>query len=179
MEVLAVILTLICVILTIRSHILCWPFSALASLSYMYVFYHQHIYFQVVLQLVFIVQSIYGWFYWGKEKKIKMADVSWKYLIIHLTIILFLTTILSVSLHGKTDNHQLTLDILTTLLSLLGTWYLVVRNVFGWLVWVIADVFFIIMFMNQHMYLSTALYLILLGLAIKGLITWTKNITTA
>lgn len=178
MEELAVILTLVCVALTVRSHIWCWPFSMFASMAYMYVFYEQHIYFQVFLQVIFILQSIYGWVYWNKNKEIKIADASWSRLILHLTIILFVTIVLSVSLRDKTDNPQLTLDILTTLLSLLGTWYLVVRNIFGWLVWVIADVFFVLMFMNQQMYWSMGLYLILLTLAIKGLTTWTKNMTT-
>lgn len=178
MEILATILTLICVFLTVRSHILCWPFSMFASLTYMYVFVEQHIYFQAGLQVVFILQSIYGWVYWNKNKVIRIPESSWIKLIIHLTIILLLTIVLSVSLRNKTDNPQLVLDILTVLLSLLGTWYLAVKNVFGWLVWVIADAFFVIMFMNQQMYWSTGLYLILLGLAIKGLITWTKNITT-
>ena len=178
MEILAVILTLLCVTLTVRSNIWCWPCSTLASITYMYVFYKQHIYFQVGLQVIFILQSIYGWIYWGENKETKISNTSWSRLIQHLTIILFVTVVLSVSLQGKTDNPQLTLDILTTLLSLLGTWYLAVRNIFGWLIWVITDVFFVLMFMNQQMYWSTGLYLILLALAIKGLTTWTKNITT-
>lgn len=178
MEFIAVFLTLLCVILTIRSNVLCWPVSILSTTAYMYVFAQQHIYFQVVLQVIFIIQSIYGWIYWRANKEIRISKTTWSNAAIHLTIILLLTVILSVSLRGKTDNPQLTLDILTSLLSLLGTWYLAKRNVFAWLIWVIADMFFVIMFMNQQMYWSVALYLILLGLAIKGLIQWTKNMTT-
>lgn len=178
MEILAVILTLICVIITIKSHILCWPVGILASLAYMYVFYHEHFYFQFGLQIVFIGQSVYGWVYWGKNKEITITNITLQTILKPLTIILFLTIILSVVLNNKTDNPDLTLDILTTLLSLLGMWYLAIKNVFGWLVFMMADIFFIIMFMNQEMYWSTGLYLILLVLATKGLTKWTKNIKT-
>lgn len=178
MEIIAAILTLTCVILTIRSNILCWPFSILSSLAYMYVFIDEHIYFQVGVQSVFIIQSIYGWRYWGRVKNFKEVDTSWVHVVVNLTIILFLTLIFYVILNGKTDNPQLCLDILTSLLSLLGVWYLAVRNIFGWFIWVLADVFFILMFMEQHMYWSTGLYFVLLFLTIKGLIQWGKNITT-
>ena len=179
MELIAVILTLICVILTIKSNILCWPFSIISSIAYMYVFGIQHIYFQFIVQIIFIIQSIHGWYYWYRVKDLRIEDDSVTNLIIHLYWVFGLTVITLSFTYGKTDNPVLILDILTTLLSLLGTWYLAVRNIFAWLVWVIADIFFCLMFIKQDMYWSFGLYFLLTILALKGFIQWQKLLKTA
>lgn len=179
MELIAVILTLICVILTIKSNILCWPFSIISSIAYMYVFGVQHIYFQFIVQIIFIIQSIHGWYYWHRVKELRIEDDSVSNLITHLFIVGMLTMIATKYMQGKTNNPELMLDILTTLLSLLGTWYLAIRNIFAWMVWIIADIFFCVMFIREGMYWSLGLYMVLTLLAINGLKQWEKLLKTA
>lgn len=178
MEQLAVILTLLSVLLTTRSHILCWPCSIAACLVYAYVFFQEHFYFQFYLQFLFIFQSIQGWYHWKKNNDSTPKFYSFDNFILSLAGVFFLFIILLSILDNNINSKQISLDILTTLLSILGMWYLAIKNIFGWLVWIIADIFFILMFLTQKMYWSTGLYLILLILAIKGLITWTKSIKT-
>lgn len=178
MELIAVILTLICVILTVKLNIWCWFFSILASIAYMYVFYQQNIYFQILLQFIFIGQSIYGWYNWRKISEPVKPTSSWLGFLIGIYSVLIFTIILISVLHKKTNNPQLSLDIFTTLLSLFGTWLLARKNVFGWLVWIITDIFLIKLFLNQELYWSATLYVVLLILSTKGLIQWIKNTET-
>lgn len=178
-EIIAVIFTLVCVILTIKSNIWCWPTGIIATIAYLYVFHVQHLYLQEVLQVIFILQSLFGWYYWNKHKKTKHHSISPERLVIDLFITLILTILFTSILAAKTDNPEPALDTITTLLSLLGTWYLAKKNKYGWFVYIVADIFFIVMFMTQDLYYSAALYFLLLLLAIKGLIQWTKNSETA
>lgn len=177
-EIIAVVFTLACVILTIKSNIWCWPIGIVATMAYLYVFTEQNLYAQALLQIIFIVQSIYGWYYWDKNKETKSYFIPPERLIIDLFIILLLTILFSSILAAKTNNPEPAFDVITTLLSLLGTWYLAKKNRYGWFVYVVADIFFVVMFMNQHLYASAILYFVLMILAIKGLVQWTKDTDT-
>ena len=93
-------------------------------------------------------------------------------------IVWFLTVSLLFIFTDKTDNPQLLLDILTTLLSLLATWYLAKRNIYNWIVWIVADIFMVLMFLRQGMYWSMLLYILLTFLAFKGFKQWKKDLKT-
>jgi nicotinamide mononucleotide transporter len=178
MEFLAVLLTLISVVLTIKSKILCWPIGILGIILYGVIFLNQHLYWQAALQVVFVFQSIHGWYFWNKNRDIRLLPMEIKKMLLHLMIVWFLTVSLLFIFTDKTDNPQLLLDILTTLLSLLATWYLAKRNIYNWIVWIIADVFMVVMFLRQGMYWSMWLYILLTFLAFKGLKQWKKDLKT-
>jgi nicotinamide mononucleotide transporter len=173
MEIIAVIFTLISVYLTIKSSIWCWSTGIIGIVAYLYIFLIQHLYSQSALQIFFIIQSIYGWYYWGKNKEVKYNWISTKKLIIDLVAVLTLLSIFTL-LESKTNNPQPMLDVLTTLLSLLATWYMAKKIIFHWLIWIICDIFTVLLFMNQKLYWSAGLYTLLMIMCINGLITWFK-----
>lgn len=173
MEIIAVIFTLLSVYLTIRLNIWCWLTGIIGIIAYLYIFFTQHLYAQSILQLIFIIQSIYGWYYWDKYKKMVYNTLSYKRILIDLSIVIILSIIFSIFL-SKTNNPQPTLDIVTTLLSLLATWYMAKKIIFNWIIWIIADIFSIILFINQGLYYSSFLYIILMIMCINGIIVWNK-----
>ena len=173
-EIIAVLFTLISVHLTIKSNILCWPTGIIGVLAYLYIFYTQNLHFQSLLQLFFVVQSLYGWYYWDNNKKIVYNWISPLKLVDDLCGVLVLLILINILLKSKIDNPQLTLDILTTLLSLLATWYMAKKVIFHWLVWIICDIFMILLFMKQGLYWSAGLYTLLMFMCINGLVTWFK-----
>ena len=177
-EIIAVIFTLLSVYLTIKIKIINWPVGIIGILGYAILFFQQHLYAQLVLQVIFILQSIYGWIYWQRDKYNKVIFIEPVKMIIHIIIIMILTPILSFFLKEYTNNPQPELDAVTTLLSLLATWYMAKKIIYNWLIWLLTDFFFVVMFMKQHMYWSVALYLFFIFLVIKGLIQWAKSITT-
>ena len=81
-------------------------------------------------------------------------------------------------LSSNIQSSQPELDVSTTMLSLLATWFLTKKYIDNWVIWILADFLFIIMFINQHLYLSGILYFIFLLLAIKGFKTWKKDLKT-
>lgn len=133
----------------------------------------------MLLQTIFLGQSLYGWINWGKTKDdlpIKQLPPLTFYK--HVIILIIIWLLFSIFLKNYFNTAEPTLDVLTTLLSLLATWYLTEKYLENWLLWIVADLFFIIMFINQQLYLSAFLYFIFLLLAVKGLLTWEKDLKT-
>jgi nicotinamide mononucleotide transporter len=178
-EIIAVIFSLLSVYLTVRMKVINWPIGIVGITAYFVLFCQQLLYAQAALQIVFIAQSIYGWIYWNKHKEEAIKFISVKRLIYDIIISGVLTFVLAWYFTKYTDNPQPVFDALTTVLSLLATWYMSKKIIQNWLIWLIADVFFIFMFIEQKLYWSAALYLVFIFLVIKGLISWVKNTKTA
>lgn len=177
-EIIAVITTLFCVILTLKSSIWCWPLGIISTLAYLVVFYDRHLYAEAILQVIFTVQQVYGWYYWGKNTIKKPFFITSKRFTQDLMIISISTVFLAHILAKNTDNSQPAYDAITSLLSVYGTWYLAKKNIYGWIMFILADFFFIVMFVQEKMWLSAGLYAILLIIAFNGLVKWSKNIDT-
>jgi nicotinamide mononucleotide transporter len=177
-EFLAVLTTLSCVILTLKSSIWCWPIGIISTIAYFWVFYHQHLYAEATLQVVFTIQGIFGWYYWYKNKTKKPFFITSKRFTHDLMIMSVSVVFLAHILATNTDNPQPAYDSITSLLSIYGTWYLAKKNIYGWLMFILADFFFIIMFVQQKMPWSAGLYFILLLIAFNGLVKWSKDINT-
>lgn len=178
-EVIAVIFSLLSVYLTVKMKVINWPVGIVGISAYFVLFYQQHLYAQAALQVIFITQSVYGWIVWRKYKERELCFIPMSNLFRDLMVTLVLTCIMTFVLDKYTNNPQPALDSVTTLLSLLATWYMARKIIYNWLIWLLADVFFVIMFAEQKMYWSAGLYFIFMFLVIKGLTEWEKNTTTA
>lgn len=59
-------------------------------------------------------------------------------------------------------------------LSLWGTWLNIQKNVVGWVIWLIANIGWIISFSCRGMYPEAFLYTVFAGLAVWGIIQWSR-----
>lgn len=177
-EIIAVILTLWCVFLTIKINILCWPVGIASSIAYLYVCYVQRLYVGSLVEIIFIIQGIYGWYYWDKHREPPTFNFSPLDFIVHLICAGIISIGLS-TLLLNTDNPQPFLDSFTTILALLAGWYLSIKNTWAWPAFLIGNIFFVLLFIKQGMWPSALLYTILTILALKGLSSWTRNTKTA
>jgi nicotinamide mononucleotide transporter len=180
LEIIAFIFSLTGVILTIRQNILCWP-AHLAGVSCYLIFYYQTAYFATMsLQLFYIIMSLYGWYYWLKGGKNNGYKVPVRKLRpIELAGTLLFVPVASVLIYlylgNFPDSTSPELDSLTFSLSIAGTWMMAKKIIAHWIIWIIANVLYIYMFVTGGIYLTALLFVILAFLAIKGLITWRKS----
>lgn len=177
-EIIAVLLTLWCVFLTIKVNIWCWPVGIASSIVYLYVFFVQHLYVGSLVEIIFILQGIYGWYYWNQHREPPTFKVGPLDFIVHLICAALLSIGLTVLLLD-TNNPQPFLDSFTTILALLAGWYLSIKNTWAWPAFLIGNIFFVLMFIKQGMWPSAGLYTFLSFLALKGLSQWSRNIKTA
>ena len=64
LEIIAVLFTLGCVALTARQNIWCWPVGIVGVIAFFLVFLEQKLYAETTLQVIFLLQSLYGWYNW-------------------------------------------------------------------------------------------------------------------
>ncbi|MDQ6873277.1 MAG: nicotinamide mononucleotide transporter family protein, partial [Gemmatimonadota bacterium] len=64
-ESVAVVMTLVGIVLTIKEKISCWPVAIVGILAYLVVFIRARLYADSALQPIYVVQNIYGWWYWA------------------------------------------------------------------------------------------------------------------
>lgn len=67
-EIIATIFGVICVWLTIKQHIACWPIGLVQVFLYIFVFYQAKLYADMVLHVIYVLLSIYGWYHWSENK---------------------------------------------------------------------------------------------------------------
>tara|TARA_R110000772_G_scaffold1210_5_gene4320 strand:- start:9426 stop:9965 length:540 start_codon:yes stop_codon:yes gene_type:complete len=174
LEILGSISILLCVYLTAKQNVLCWPIGILGCIAYLIIFYSSELYGESFLQIVFIIQSLYGWYYWKKKDDLlNVTKIGILPILNHLVIliILFIGVIMGVEFMGI-------LDTVITLLSLLATYYLTKKYLESWYLWIVVDILAIILFFDRGLYVSSALYLGLLILATNGLFKWKKSLKT-
>jgi len=176
-EIIAVVFSLLSVILAVKNNILTWPFAIVGVTFYGIFFYENHIWGNMFLQIPFFIQAIYGWSKWDV---IKNTKVEWleKHDRNILVISSFLLTTLITSVLIMTGDKSPYFDGITTSFSLITMTLLAKRKIDTWFYWIIADVLFIIFFLNEEQYLSSITYFVFLILAITGLKQWKKNIKT-
>ena len=63
-EIIAAVTTLICVILLRYKNFLGWPVGIIAAICYGILFLDVKLYGQFSIQIIFILQSIWGWWIW-------------------------------------------------------------------------------------------------------------------
>src|SRR3546814_14671493 len=60
------------------------------------------------------------------------------------------------------------------MLSITAQWLLARRRVESWLLWIIVDLIAVPLFASRGLYATSAVYVVLLGLSIDGLIQWRR-----
>lgn len=174
-EIIAVIFSLISVWLTTRNNILCWPTGIIGIIFYFLIFYQDRNWSNVTLQLVFILQSIIGWVNWKHSTKTNITELSSKNNINSINIT-FLLIIFFFTVNNIFKGNLSLIDSTTTSLSIMGMVLLSYRKIESWIFWMIADVFYIFMFIESGRYLSSFIYLIFFIMAFFGYRSWKQKI---
>ena len=170
-EIISVISSLLCVYLTAKKNILCWPVGIVAVVGYMWIFYTNGQMANTILQFVFLAQSLFAWWNWETRFKWSLPKNWLKILIIGiipLSLLIYGILLQSVS-------NQPELDAITTSLSLIGMLLLAYKKYEAWIAWIIADILYVIMFAIDGELLLMSNYIILLGIASWGLIKWKRE----
>jgi nicotinamide mononucleotide transporter len=178
-ETVAVGMTLIGIVLTIKQRISCWPVAIVGILAYLVVFVHARLYADAVLQPIYVVQNIYGWWYWAHggargEGEAPIVALRWLDRTFWVGGTALVSVIVGAALARWTNAAAPYADAALSTTSLVANWLLARKVLENWWLWIAVNVGYVILFWKKNLQLSAALYLVLLGLAIAGLIEWQK-----
>ena len=167
---------------SVRQSLNTWPAGIITSVLYCYVFFCTRLYAGMALQFYYVFISCYGWWSWkhganndGEGDMLRVSNspiVLWLRLLILNT---FLTALMYAILRKYTDSTVPFGDALTTSLSIIATWMLARKKLENWIIWIVADLISIGLYMYQALYFTVFLFLIYTLMAVIGYYEWQKE----
>jgi nicotinamide mononucleotide transporter len=176
-EVAGFITGVVCVWLVVKQNIWNWSIGIANSVFFLYTFWTANLFADSMLQIVYIVLGFLGWYWWlyGGEGRTKLVVGRIGPVEISLQIALSLVALywLNDYLVSIQDAAPF-LDALTTILSLNAQYMLSRKYLENWLVWIVADVIYIGLYIYKGLYLTSLTYVVFLTMCFVGLVAWRK-----
>jgi nicotinamide mononucleotide transporter len=188
LELAGTVLYLLSVWLITRRNVLTWPVGIASVLLYLLLFYQIRLYADTLEQLYYLAASAYGWWFWTRsgEQQRTIDDVGFSPRR-SLLVWPFVTAALSLALGAAMSRiHQWLPDVfpeaasypyvdaLTTVMSLVAMWLMARKHTESWVYWIVVDVIGIWLYFVKDVRFVSLLYVVLLGMAVKGLVGWRR-----
>jgi nicotinamide mononucleotide transporter len=157
-----------------------WPLAIASSVLYFFVFQDSQLYGEAVLQIVFVVLALWGWWQWLRPSLLKSqgSDIQrmspragWQTAITALA----LWPLVAFFLQHLTDSDVPWWDGFVTALSLVGQYLLGRKYLENWLIWIVVNVVSIGLFAYKGLWLTVLLYVIFLVMSGIGWRTWLQK----
>ncbi len=182
LEIFGALTGILYVVLEIRQSIWLWPVGLITSVIYIWVFFASKFYADMGLQTYYVLISIYGWYWWLKGGKkydresLPVTRASMKMAIILASVFLTLFAVLWYVLFSHTDSPVPMGDAFTTALSIVATWMLARKIIEHWMLWVIADLVSMGLYLYKGLYPTVGLFAVYTIMAVIGYREWRKAI---
>ena len=168
------------VVCNARVHPLGWPLAMLSSALYALVFLDSRLYGQAGLQLVFMVMAAWGLWHWLRPAGAlqtplhpRPAPAAVRRQALWAALLLW--GLLGSMLAHTTDNPSPYADALPTAGSLVATWLLARQYSDNWLVWLLVNVSAVLLFAQQHLWPTVALYALFAAMSAWGWWMWGRH----
>jgi nicotinamide mononucleotide transporter len=179
-ELLAAFTGFVCVYLNARENVWGWPISIVSAFCYIFIFYADTFYADMVLQGFFIAVGFYGWYEWlyggGRQRTtLEITRISRNQAVLAGVAGVVLSALVSYLLSTQTDAQQPIIDSTLTVFSLIAQYLLARKILENWLIWIGVDIFYVPVFLGRGRYVTAALYFTYLVLAVMGYLQWRKR----
>jgi len=179
LEIAAALFILANVWLATKENIWTWPTGIVGVILYGIVNLRAGFYANAVLQIVYLVLSILGWYEWlhgGPNKSELHVRYTTKRQWIGCAIASVVLWIAIFKVLLWTHNaQQLMFDSGTTALSLVGQWMMNEKLLENWWFWLIVDIAYVPMYYKAGDWVTSLLYAIFCVLCIKGIVDWKRS----
>ena len=185
-EFIGTVLGLISVFLAARANIFTWPTGIANAIFFLVIFYQIQLYSDMFLQMYFCCMGVYGWFTWKYKAAHHQSEIRSLSNANRLRLALFIgvVTLVAGTLIGRI--HLLLpqvfekpasfpfVDTFIAISSILAT-ILLARRIFEtWVLWILVDITSIGLYSIKGVRLIAVEFVIFLGLAVLGIISWRK-----
>jgi nicotinamide mononucleotide transporter len=196
LELIGTIAGMLCVYLTAREKVICWPVGIVNIVFFFIMFYQVQLYSDMLLQIIFFIMTIYGWWKWTHPKnrqetnsrqELKISKLNRMELIIYLSI-----SLLAVILNGTIMLYIHDLlpaifpqpaafpyaDAFTTVFSLTATILMARKKIECWLLWITVDIAAVVIYFLKGINLVAIEYIIFGIIALTGFLNWKREQNT-
>jgi nicotinamide mononucleotide transporter len=178
-DIVITLLSMVYIYFATRNRPVCFVFGLLASALWAYHdFVNLNLKFDGILQLFYVVMSVWGLYTWKQASKEKEALPITSLSGQENGIAIATSIILGVSIAWITGNILETalpyLDAVTTAGAVIATFLLVYRKQDTWIYWVVIDLLYIYIFYRQGAILLSLVMVVYAVLAVYGFIEWRR-----
>ncbi len=151
-----------------------WIWLFIASACNALLYYSVARYGHMVLDLIYMGCSLWGFALWAENEKITYR-ISRKEALVWLFLAILGTTI-GTSMLSTTFSQDPFIDSLSLVTGVIGVFMMALRRLEQWGIWIVHDLFNVILSMRSGLYLIAAKQGLYLILAIRGYRIWKKNL---
>lgn len=177
-ELLAAAVSAVDVWLATRRSMISWPVTILASVLYGEQFRESRLYSDMLLQGIFVVFAVYGWWHWYRglkaEGSVRVETPRVSALLRDAALGVAGSLLLGYWMMKHTDASLPWLDAALTSFSLVGTWWGARKYIANWSLWIVVDGIYIGEYVYKGLNLTAGLYALFVLLAALGLRDWRR-----
>ncbi|WP_443946057.1 nicotinamide riboside transporter PnuC [Pedobacter sp. AW1-32] len=165
------------VLLAKRNSIWLYPAGIISVMLTMFLMYQSKLYAETLLNIYYLVMSIYGWMIWKKRKQDAEKQVAWstnRELIIACSISIIGFTFFYFGLRNHTDSDVPILDAFVSATAWAGMWLLAKRKIENWIFLNISNIVAIPLLFHKKLPLMGCLTTFLFLVAVFGFMDWKK-----
>jgi nicotinamide mononucleotide transporter len=177
-ELMAAAISALDVWLATRRSLISWPVTILASVLYGEQFRESRLYSDMLLQGIFVVFAVYGWWHWHRGVKadgtVRVETPGLQVLLRDAAIGAVVSLFLGYWMMTHTDASLPWLDAALAGYSLVGTWWGARKYLANWWLWIVVDVIYVGEYVYKGLNLTAVLYAFFVLLAVLGLRGWAR-----
>ena len=167
------------VFLAKKENYLVYPTGLVSTIISTYLLYKAGYLGDMILNFYYSIMSIYGWFIWTKKinnKPLPISTTTSKEKTIGLA--LFLITVIFIKIIYQLFDYRIEIvnyiDIFTAGIFFTAMWFMALKKIENWLLWIAGDILLIPLFMYRNLEILAFQYLIFTIIAIVAYIKWKK-----
>ena len=179
-ELVAALISAGAVWLTAVRNPLCWPAGLLSVIVYAGIFVNARLYSDALLQVVFAVLLVYGWWHWKRSPGADAAQLvvrtgTPREYVLPLGLAAVGAAALGGFMGRFTDAALPWLDATLTALSLVAQFRMSRRLRANWLMWIAVDVVYTGVYWVKALPVTAVLYVVFIVLAVLGWRRWGRS----
>jgi len=180
LELFAVIFGLLSVWFAKKENILVFPTGLVNVSIYVYICAVSKLYADMSINAYYFVMSVYGWIVWSRrdenQENIPISRMNRNEWILYASIAIFSFFAMFYFLSNYTDADIPMWDSMTTALFIVAMVLMARKKIEHWIAWILGDIISVPMYIYKGLAFTSFQYLVFLGIAVAGWITWKKSL---
>lgn len=176
LEIVAALLGLVTIVLVVRRSVWNYPFALAMVALYFFVFFDAKLYSDALLQIFFFGINLYGWWAWSRaplvDDGVAVSLLDNRSRLLWLGTTIAGSIMLGSAMARYTDAAAPHFDSIIAASSVVAQILQSMRRVESWLLWILADLIAVPLFMWKGLMPTATLYLIFLAAAVAGFVAW-------
>ena len=156
-----------------------WLFGIGNALLYVYLSLESQLYVQSILQSLYVIFGVYGFWAWGKEIHATVKEWRLKKQAVALVVFSIFSLMMGGLLAVFSDQKMPYIDSFIAVFALLATYQTAHHILENWYYWIVINAASVFLFYAQELRITAALFFVNLLISIWGVYQWKKQMKAA